>query len=70
MIFVILIGTAWFVLSWERRTARNFGGAAYMTLLVFSIVMLYAVMATAQRQKQTADLYPVVAHHQEKHYTP
>ncbi len=65
MIFVILIVAAWFVLSWERRTRRNFGNIAYVTLIAFSIVMLYAVTATAQKQQKSADMYRVVAHGQE-----
>ena len=69
MILVLLIVTVWFVLSWERRARRNFGSLAYVTLLVFSIVTLYAVTAVAQRQQMSADIYRVVTHKQETHDT-
>jgi hypothetical protein len=65
MIFVLLIITVWFVLSWERRARRNFGSLAYVTLLAFSIVTLYAVTAVAQRQQKSVDIYRVVTHGQE-----
>lgn len=65
MILILLIVTVWFVLSWEQRARRNFGSLAYVTLLAFSIVTLYAVTAVAQRQQETADMYRVVTHGQE-----